>query len=632
MTKMALSSTVTQTYNMKSHRHAPRIRVRSSPDTRPDLPPKPNDADSTDMSGVEEPQDREREFRSRRAHRKSRMGCMRCKQARRKCDEAKPRCSRCVARDADCKYPKHPSTSPQAHHFLDLPAEFDDDFWGQFHNFSLPTPSPPVSAASNAGTALSSTTSSVPSPFAVSPIGTSAESDLSSRPAQALDARESELLSHYLSHTARAFAFDTDDLYALQIGFPSLAFRSRLIMKSMLALAAVCKCHDTLRKRTTYYHDSVEAGAARTREMRDLLALADRYHEESLSQTQAEITGASYYEFAVANAPLMVLYGLASQSIRIQVTQHHTAAAAAAGRPETFSDEFTPAHSQWISLIRAAHEANAAMATAPEHEASPRALDFLHGSKSVASPPLESGSTPDAALIAYDGRSSRDSKSLLLPIISATCHGALEAVRTKTMALHLTASSRIGFVARGIAIGELDQVQACADAVDILVDIASKVCGHGPSVGGSPMPSTSGSQSGRGLALPSWLQDYLARVTNAAPSQASHRTITSFVNKVPTTFLNLVQDILAVIPVDAGLTGGAVTVAENLTDVQKLAMDIMAHWLVFVMLLDDIWWIGEIGGWELSRVAAVMERTRGAEKQWWPESMYRIRDEIEKHR
>ena len=55
----------------------------------------------------------------------------------------------------------------------------------------------------------------------------------------------------------------------------------------------------------------------------------------------------------------------------------------------------------------------------------------------------------------------------------------------------------------------------------------------------------------------------------------------------------------------------------------------------FVMLLDDIWWIGEIGGWELRRVAAVMRSTGytdGGNGQWWPESMYRIRDEVEKHR
>ncbi len=60
-------------------------------------------------------------------------------------------------------------------------------------------------------------------------------------------------------------------------------------------------------------------------------------------------------------------------------------------------------------------------------------------------------------------------------------------------------------------------------------------------------------------------------------------------------------------------------------------MDILAHWLVFVMLLDGLWWIGEIGPWELELVISlVRNRDWGAdmieEEDWWPEKMMRIRD------
>lgn len=92
MTTMAPSATVTETYNMKSHRRTPRIWVRTSPDGKKNTRPKHIEADLTDMSNTEEPHDREREFRSRRAHRKSRMGCMRCKQARRKVGPRRSRC------------------------------------------------------------------------------------------------------------------------------------------------------------------------------------------------------------------------------------------------------------------------------------------------------------------------------------------------------------------------------------------------------------------------------------------------------------------------------------------------------------------------------------------------------------
>jgi hypothetical protein len=547
------------------------------------------------------------------------------------CDEAKPRCTRCATRDADCHYPEHPSTSPQIDQLLDVPGDLDDEFWGQFHAFSLPSLSIPTN---DAGPSLSSNASSVPSPFPMSPAINTPEFDLSPRPGLALDTHESELLSHYLSHTARAFAYDTDDLYALQIGFPSLAFRSGLIMKSMLALAAVCKCQDVLMrcKGVNGMRKEARVEDSDVNEMRELLVMADRYHNESLSQTQAEITGASYYEFALANAPLMVLYGLASQSIRILVTEHY---ATSGQNRDVTPPEFMPAHSQWISLIRAAHEAHTGMSLANSDPGSSTALaDWPSASKSMMSPTIGHGSTPDATLIAYDGRSSRNSKQLLLPIISATCHGALDGVRSKAMALHLAASTQPSYNANDTNASERDEVQACAAALDILVDIASKVCGHGPPVGASPMTSTPGSQPAQRVGLPSWLQDYLARVTSAAPSQASHRTITSFVNRVSTTFLSIVQDVLAMVPVEAGSTGTILS-GVSLSPVQQLAMDIMAHWLVFVMLLDDIWWIGEIGEWELRRVAAVMRSTGytdGENGQWWPESMYRIRDEVEKHR
>lgn len=508
---------------------------------------------------------------------------------------------------------------------FDLPAELDDDFWSQLNGFSMPTTLTPP----NVGTGnLSSTTSSIRSPFPVSPAFTPGDSDF--HEAYSLDATESELLSHYLSHSARAFAYDTDDLYALQIGYPSLAFRSGLIMKSMLALAAVCRCHDVLLKnRVGEAGDKVHLSDDDVKEMQELLALADRYHNESLSQTQAEITGASYYQFALANAPLMTLYGLASQSIRIQFIDQSAEVAQRGALPS----EFTPSHSPLISLIRAAHEANSGISmdsrTLMHHIA-----DFANGNLMAASPPsLGGGSTPDASVIGYDGRSSRHTKQWLLPIVSATCSRAFDGIRNRALAMHSTLPSRTSFVSPDASLTERNEIQACLAALDVLKEIATRVCGDGPSVGRSPAQTTPGTFARPMVALPSWLQDYLARVTSATPSQASHRTITSFVNRVPAVFLGIVQDVLAVVPVETAVTG--VWHGGQLSLVQQLAMDVLAHWLVFVVLLDDIWWIGEIGGWELRRVSAVMNSVgwaAGEDPEWWPASMCRIRNEVEKHR
>ncbi|KAI0124275.1 hypothetical protein BJ170DRAFT_78534 [Xylariales sp. AK1849] len=67
-------------------------------------------------TGEENPQLRPRGPRGPRLyHKKSRAGCMRCKQRRVKCDESRPSCGGCSRHVVKCVYPNHaaaPSTSP----------------------------------------------------------------------------------------------------------------------------------------------------------------------------------------------------------------------------------------------------------------------------------------------------------------------------------------------------------------------------------------------------------------------------------------------------------------------------------------------------------------------------------------
>ncbi|KAJ5514562.1 Aflatoxin biosynthesis regulatory protein [Penicillium fimorum] len=54
----------------------------------------------------------EQVYHSRRSHRKSRAGCVKCKQRRIKCDEAKPHCLRCQKHGIECDY-SSPLARPQ---------------------------------------------------------------------------------------------------------------------------------------------------------------------------------------------------------------------------------------------------------------------------------------------------------------------------------------------------------------------------------------------------------------------------------------------------------------------------------------------------------------------------------------
>jgi len=74
------------------------------------------------------------------------------------------------------------------------------------------------------------------------------------------------------------------------------------------------------------------------------------------------------------------------------------------------------------------------------------------------------------------------------------------------------------------------------------------------------------------------------------------------------------------------------------TVAQQLAMDIFAHWLVPILMLDDVWWIGDIGSWELGKLVAMRRDVRWSgcfwtnDEDWWPESMYEVHRQFEKHR
>lgn len=69
-----------------------------------------------------------------------------------------------------------------------------------------------------------------------------------------------------------------------------------------------------------------------------------------------------------------------------------------------------------------------------------------------------------------------------------------------------------------------------------------------------------------------------------------------------------------------------------------LALAILAHYYVFVMLLEDIGWMGDMGRDEIGKIIAFMEAEYGETRQeWeslveWPRSMVRITDEIRRYR
>lgn len=452
--------------------------------------------------------------------------------------------------------------------------------------------------------------------------------------ASCLNSLERDLLNHYFSHTARAAAFDMDDLYALQVGIPSLAQNSKPLMSSIIALAAVCKCNDIVRGSGIEQRDN--------NLLYELLALADWHHKASLRQTQDDIACADHYDPVLANAPLMVLYASANHSVRIQLGKE-------ALKTGSLHVDFAPAQSQWIPLIRAAHLAYTGLLSAPR----PR-IDKLSRSIDTSLavyPPISSWrhSSKDNVIISAEDGPSRRTRDFLLPTIASTSGLALTKLRELVLSMR---GSRLPSPPKESAMGNSDNmgmwgvnshssdIQACSEALDTLGRVMDDIFNeNGSSIlppGRQTEPDFEVCPQSLLSEVSPWLRTYLASVTShKKPNKPLRRTIMFFLNRVPTKYLDLVQTTLGVIAeqdtgeneIDLGFNSPLHSVAHH------LAMAIFAHWLVLVMLLDGVWWVGDIGAWELERILLFMHRQPRSrpvftDENWWPETMLNFVKEI----
>ncbi|KAK0648318.1 hypothetical protein B0T16DRAFT_455800 [Cercophora newfieldiana] len=585
--------------------------------------------------------------KTRRTHRKSRFGCTKCKERRIKCDELAPRCSRCNKMNLICEYPRgRPDLlgpgdfgmepiDPLLLH-LDVP-RMD---WGG--SSGSPESSGPGHSPAAAGSP-SSSASSAPSPlFGLSTTTTTTwnersydaglllRSPLRSQVAQTLAPAEFELLKHYLEHTSRDPSVDEDDKYVLQVGIPNLACQSKALMKSILALSAVCRCCDIIKQSTLICED-------RSRVM-ELLTLANDLHQEALLEIQPALHESRHLDHVLANAAMMGMYGSASHRARIWLAQ-----------TATFADpplpQFTPKHSQWFSLFRTARLAYAGLV---DIAANPDATAQISPSRS----PASSGSIP-----LYEYRvSTRQEQPTpvtshpLSPILAATIGSALTKLRQKAAEIAIVHASDTS-----------PELQSCFTALTTLSTVITDTF----SIDARPItPGHSHSHShsqthlafevapditaGRLSELSPWLRKYAASITSAIPSKVPRRVIHSFIHKVPTAYLTLIEEIaellqgisLPAVDPQLDMSMGWDPAPAILTPsiAHQLALDIFAHWLVLILLLDDVWWIGGIGSWELGRIVATRKDLRwggclwNRDEDWWPESMYEVGRQFEKHR
>ncbi|PNP37723.1 hypothetical protein TGAMA5MH_10396 [Trichoderma gamsii] len=388
-------------------------------------------------------------------------------------------------------------------------------------------------------------------------------------------------------------------------------------MESILALSAVCKCYDILK------HSP--APLERLDEIQRLLALADQHHRTSLHQLQGAIYD-DLCDTVLANAALMVLYALSDHTVRVLLAKK------ARRTGEILSNDLLPMQSQWITSIRAASVAyigllNSTCDDVGDELLSPT-LTVEHDGPSCSS------SLPGDDVYFPEDGPSEETKQLLMPIVSATYSAALEKLDARAQAVCMEENN---LFAHDPNVQNSD-LQVCLASLKLLEQLFAKVfstCQSRPEPS-QIMYATSGFfQCGKLDKASPWLRNYMASATSARPSNLLRRIIMSFVNKVPFEFLQLVQSALDYMPVAVNQSNpNSPEQGVPLTAAQRLAMNIFAHWLVLVMLLDGVWWIGSIGQWELGRILAFAETqdlslgSAEADGTWWPESMYAVQKAI----
>ncbi|OQO01643.1 hypothetical protein B0A48_12679 [Cryoendolithus antarcticus] len=131
--------------------------------------------------------------------------------------------------------------------------------------------------------------------------------------------------------------------------------------------------------------------------------------------------------------------------------------------------------------------------------------------------------------------------------------------------------------------------------------------------------------------LAPWLRRFVQSAVSASGIRPLRYAILNFVQRAPTGFIELIRRELGD---DARISCCALVPTAELPprcngQLPVIALDIFAHWLVLLLLLDEVWWIGPIGDFELGRLTERVAELRSDEREnkvsstdWWPGRMH----------
>ncbi|KAL4807883.1 hypothetical protein BDV18DRAFT_109667 [Aspergillus unguis] len=169
--------------------------------------------------GNEQLQDK---IRSRRTHRKSRLGCGNCKKRRIKCDERKPECRNCLQHTIHCDF--QPSQAQSSSEGLTPPQKYQ--FKQSKYSLAIPSNGTPEKNTSTRSIGVQCTTPSF--------------LDSTARPSDGISLRDLHLFHHFTLSTSLTFGDETTDPHQVwRVHVPQWGLSFRSILHLLLTLSAL---------------------------------------------------------------------------------------------------------------------------------------------------------------------------------------------------------------------------------------------------------------------------------------------------------------------------------------------------------------------------------------------------------
>jgi len=414
-----------------------------------------------------------------------------------------------------------------------------------------------------------------------------------------LSLTDADLYFHFLDHTCKSAPRWHKERIVLQVGIAKLALDSEPVFHSVLALSAACMCNDTISK-----------GSADPEVVRQLLDLGLQHHTLALEQmqTMTSCLRESDTQPLLASALLLVPFALAFQHIQHWVLL-------ASGLRDT--DLLTPRDA--VLLLRGIGATILALNSNSAESRGPR--------------PDTPWNTMFSAQITTDSKDYAtipERSHSIFPILAATFHKALSQLQRRIESDPATPQAD-------------ENTAAVLDAYNILNDIMSSTFSN---LENSELPLEHVTYIGHPLAdcrlkdmanvakfplapdsllaqAPGWLRNFVLRRPRPAHTEPLARSFLAFFSGASKAYVNLLLPLL-----DPRTT--SVDNDPELTTGEVLALDVYAHWLVLMLLVEnEAWWVGDFPFFALQGLItrygqARFSSTSSIQEQWWPASMLEV--------